>query len=100
MLRSPWSRLAKSGFRSLVLRIAQRVASRPRFRRLRPRLRSLCFHQPAYVVSVEALEDRLLLFASAVNDSYSVVHDHTITPNAASGAIANDFGFGTITATL
>src|SRR6266446_5829296 len=104
MIRAPWSRLEKSGVRSLVKRLAERFTARrcgrspdratARDRRSpvrRSRPRNLHFHLPAYVVAVEALEERILLYAMAVDDSYSVAHDHTIAPTAAAGVIANDF---------
>src|SRR5438067_2101906 len=82
---------------SLIRRSLSRGLRRSR---LSHRPRNLWFHQPAYVVAVENLEERVLLFTMAINDSYNVTHDHTITANAASGVIANDFGMGSLTATL
>ena len=98
MIRSRWSRLAKTAYRSLLERLAQR-APLARSRRLR-RGYDCC---GTFNVAAEMLEVRQLLFAPIANaDSASDTHDHTLSVGAGSGVLANDMnmGMGTMTAVL
>ena len=104
MIRTPWSRLARSAF----VRLIQRASlSRDRFRArsMRRLRRAYSAGAPLHFLAcpVEVLEQRQLLFAPvAINDSYSVSHDHTLAPGASTGVLANDMnmGGGTLTAIL
>jgi YD repeat-containing protein len=97
MVRTPWSRLASRAFFSWVARLRTRNALRTGRRPRRDGRGGL----PVFFWPAEVLEARVLLFATAVNDSYTVTHDHTLSPNAATGVIANDMIMGgSVTAVL
>ena len=104
MIRTPWSRLARSAFVRLIERAAL-VRDRRRARAMRRLRRNYSIGAPLHFLAcpVEVLEQRQLLFAPvAFNDSYSVSHDHTLAPSASTGVLANDMnmGGGTLTAIL
>ena len=105
MVRTPWSILASAGFHALIQRLARgcrpTAAPRPKLRR-----RS---DMPPSSWQAEVLQERILLTGpTANNDSYSVSHDHTLSPST--GVLANDTtggsgsgsgsGGGSLTATL
>src|SRR5262245_53940108 len=103
MVRAHWSRLAFRAFFSLVHRVRCRAAQRRELQH-HARGRRYCrlrrsYFTPVTCQAAEVLEDRVLL-SMALNDSYSVVHDHTLTKTAATGVVANDMnmGNGTLTA--
>src|SRR5436190_20109347 len=95
MLRTSWSSLATTAFRSLVQRVSLRSGfSLPA--RSRRRRGNDCFG--SINVAAEVLEVRDMLMAPMTfSDSYSVAHDHTLN---ASSVLSNDtnMGMGTMTA--
>src|SRR5579872_287819 len=104
MTRTPWNRLASSSISTALRRLVTRVGRRPGAFDRRPRRRAaspLDFH-PVACVAAEVLEERRLLFATAAPDTFSVVHDRTLTVSAASGVLANDQSYtgGHLTAIL
>ena len=100
MLRTSWSRLANTAFRSLVQRLSQRSrfvrTARSRRRRSNDCFGSIC-------AAAEVLEIRQMLSAPmAIGDNYNVTHDHTLTAGSYSSVLSNDMnmGMGTMTASL
>src|SRR5689334_5100504 len=87
MTRSSWSHLAKSAYRSLVQRFAQR--SRPaRLRRRYDCCGTIC-------IAAEVCEPRQMLSGpTAADDSYTDVHGHTLTVSSMTGVLANDSSGG------